>query len=42
MLVDQAAAADGAFTCGPELFLYLHESPQGIDRTEIEVRIPTG
>ena len=42
MVVDQAATAAGAFTCGPELFLDLSESPQGVDGTEIEIRIPAG
>jgi hypothetical protein len=42
MLVKQAATAADAFTCGPNLFLELQESPQGIDGTEIEIRIPSG
>jgi len=42
MVVEQAAAAAGAFTCGPDLFLDLHEAPQGIGGTEIEIRIPAG
>jgi len=42
MRVTQAASAADAFTCGPDLFLELQEAPQGIDGTEIEIRIPAG
>jgi len=42
MRVEQIGAAAGAFTCGPELFLELHEAQQGIDDTEIEIRIGAG
>lgn len=43
MAVEQSATAShDAFSCGPDLFLDLREAPQGIDGTEIEIRIPAG